>query len=175
MVLTNIPESCNYIEIVLVHAKYDGNLIFDQPCRTFQSYMSRIRGIKSFEKEMKVYQINDMFYENYMQKDNKIFTKTLKHIDQDTDPSFAICYYRKEKHPFHAFPSTLSIHNIFYIQRLTYRLHNRLYLNFETQHYPNTNNSCIRKIYINYNHDKSVDHANIDQNIKRIINMLQKE
>lgn len=172
MYLQNLPDNCNYVEIALVSQKSESRLVFDQPYDDYLAYLMKIKSIKYFEKEFKCYQFNNMFYENHFHKENKIYTKNFKHVDQTSDHALAICYCEKEKHPFHAFPSTKSISNTCYVKRLTFRIHNRLYLNFETQFYPK-NNSYVRKIYLNYNHEHLVDKTLIEENIKRIISTLK--
>lgn len=169
MMLQNIPEDCNYIEIVLFSLKYDDKYITHHQFDEFEKYMSKIKNFKYFQKEFKCYQFENMIFENSV-KEQKIFTKDMIGI-QEHDNNFIVCTFNKEKKPFHTFPSTMNLHNIYQVNRLTFRIHNRLFLNFESQ-YHSKNNSVIRKIYFNYNHEKNVEVSCVEILIRKLINIL---
>lgn len=171
MLLQSIPENCNYIEVVLVNAKYENKIVVDQTYNDFERLLSKIKNIKYFQKEYKCYQYQNLIYENYYNKDTKVYTKDCISIDDDIHNSFVLCFYSKEKKPFHLFPSTTDIHSIYQVKKLIFRLHNRLYLNFESQYYHKTN-CIVRKVYFNYNHEKNVELSCINQQLQQYVQIL---
>lgn len=80
----------------------------------------------------------------------------------------------KHKLAYHTFPCTPQLHDMCHVERLIYRLHNRVFLNFEKQT-PEEQRTLlppIFKIYINYNHDPSVELSSIVQSIKKGLQVL---
>lgn len=73
----------------------------------------------------------------------------------------------KNKMAYHTFPCTPQLHDMCHVERLVYRLHNRVFLNFEKQTPEEQQRLLppIYKIYINYNHDPSVELSSIRQSI----------
>jgi hypothetical protein len=78
--------------------------------------------------------------------------------------------YVREKLPYHMFPCTRGLHDISYIHRLTYRLHNRLFLNFEIQ--KTMDHTELYKVYFNYNHDKSSEVSTITKPLGEVMQSL---
>ena len=119
-----------------------------------------------FEKTFKCYMQSDLVMENYAkEKDIKVYKKETVKVEHKN--KFIVIHYNRNKFPFHMFHSSTAINSIFYCRRITFRIMNRIYINFDTQLYDQ--DDIIRKIYINYNHDDNVD---VD-NINTILSILQ--
>ena len=152
---TNTP---NYMEFVLL-SKEINNLEYsydiDQSIfTTSMKAISKKFHIKYFVKKVKRYRINDMHMEvdRDTESETKIFRMT--NISSCIAGDKLLCVgFLREKMPYHMFPCTMNIDEVCYIQRLTFRLHNRLFLNYEIQKYDDDRQ--IYKIYLNYNHDKA--------------------
>lgn len=160
-----IPDDCNYVELIITKNKE----CFNIDDELFAQLLKKVKHHKYFEKEYKVYQYNDLCFENQNNIDYKVYSRHIVDVKYASD--LAVCMCKKSKHPFHAFPSTTSLDAVFYVKKLVFRLHNRLYLNFECQYYPK-NETIIRKVYINYNHEKQVDATLIEQIIAKTLTML---
>jgi hypothetical protein len=172
--LKQAPESCNYIEMLFVDPNtkefrdsqtdefksdldaYDINVSEE----FFNTCLSRVKSqhLKYFQKSFKTYVCNDLVLENYDHKEHKVFCKKVLSVNTEhhINKGIITLYVQKEKHPFHAFPSTTSIHSVFYTNRLVLRVNNRLYINFDVQYFPE-DKMIVRKVFLNYNHDSNVD------------------
>ncbi len=73
--------------------------------------------------------------------------------------------FAKNNIPIHMFPSTMNIHEKNSVNRITIKINNRIYLNFEIKR----KNIDYYKVYLNYNHSSNVD---IDNNIAKIKEIL---
>jgi hypothetical protein len=67
-------------------------------------------------------------------------------------------------------PSTNRVNDVTYVRKLIFRINNRVYLNFECKKHNNASYSY--SIYLNYNHDNSVDYEASSSTIKKIIEKL---
>jgi len=161
-----VPDNCNYIEYTILGGNNQGNI----DIQSFTDHMKKIKSHKYFGRESKCYMFNDLVYENSFYNEVKVYSKRLIGV-QEFCNKVAACYYTKEKQPYHAFPSTDKVNCVYYLKKLIFRLHNRLYLNFEVQYYPHTSSS-VYKIYLNYNHDKSVDSDSVKQIIASTLQTL---
>jgi hypothetical protein len=121
-------------------------------------HVMRKRGFKHFSKQFKTYVHNDMYMENTDHTDIKVYSLCMSgfSVIDCTKTQMVKVEYIKDKQAFHAFPSTTSHDSIFYTKRLTFRVHNRLFVNFDTQFYPD-DESTINKVFINYNHEVGMD------------------
>ena len=128
-----------------------------------------------FEKTFKCYMQSDLVMENYAEeKDIKVYKKEMVKYEIRND-NIIVLHYNRNKFPFHMFHSNTEINSVFYCRRATFRILNRIYINFETQLYPNKDadkDIVIRKIYVNYNHDDNVDIDNINMMINTILGVL---
>lgn len=176
-----IPDSCNYIEIVLRNINseiitdnhntlkwIDMNVSED----AFAQCLDRIRKhrFKNFQKSFKTYIKADHYLENMEHEDIKVYTRQIVKLDA-SNKAYVKVYMQKEKKPFHAFPSTSKIHSVYYTNRLTFRINNRLFLNFDVLYYPE-DQQVVRKVFINYNHDSHVDTEHIQMSLEPILKCL---
>jgi hypothetical protein len=160
----------NYIELVL---NEEGNSI-DVGDKLFFKLIQNIKnkGYGCFQKHYKEYVHRNMYYENNDKNQIKIHKKTLLKTLDIPSCSMKLFVCHKEKQPYHLFPSTTMLHSISYISKLTFKINNRVYLNFERRKYSNNADVSFNKIYINYNHDDNVDLTNIQTAIDTCVNLL---
>lgn len=146
----------NYAEFVLVSEIDAEACTYDFGKDAFMvklKHVSKKHNIKYFTKKIKRYRIGDMAME-MCDDDIKVFKQTCGKSCIVNDAMLCVAYSR-DKQPYHQFPCTTNIHEIVFIQRLTFRLHNRLFLNFEIQ--KTMDNRQLFKIFFNYNHDKAAE------------------
>lgn len=169
----------SYVEFVVLNnsnvtnAKSNTFCILDvnHPIEQFTQMLKRIgkRYHKVFEKSFKCYLYKDLILENYEQNEIKVYKKKFKnHV---VNGSYVTIYYDKHKVPFHVFPSTTQINGVYYCKRLTFRICNRIYINFETQYHSNVD-KYVYKIFVNYNHEPNVDIDNIKMMLQTILDVL---
>jgi len=164
--LSNIPNEGNVLEFIILNS-IDNNLFNHN--HDITKFMNLLKGFskkhktKYFSKKYKRYKTYDLVMECSMSdiKDINIYKQNC--ISSQNNDNILSILYKRDKIPYHQFPSTRNLNEIVYIQRLTFRLHNRLFLNFEIK--KNMDNVQFNKIYFNYNHDKASE-------IKTIENIL---
>ena len=162
----------NVVEIVLVSKKitesmYDYNFEQDKFLKLLKS-VSKTFKLKYFSKKTKRYRIDNQFMEIH-NDDIKVYQQSC--VSNVYSDQFLYLYYKRDKLPYHKFPCTRNINEIIFIQRLTFRMHNRLFLNFEIQ--KNMKNDQTFKIYFNYNHIKSSELDTIQGMLREFVTMLQ--
>lgn len=173
LVETNIPQSCNYIEFVIKgnHSNEENHINVSLTEQEFLSFLEKVKMPKYFKKHSKCYQFNNIVFENSFNQEMKVYAKDIVKVDA-TDSNIVCSYCKKEKQPFHTFPSTSKLNTCYYSKKIIFRFHNRVYLNFETIGYLPETNNVYYKIYINYNHDENVDLKSISQCIESVLSML---
>jgi hypothetical protein len=137
----------------------------------FDSNVSFKKAEKVFGNPIRVkftqYVKNDLYYEFYdnSRKDIKTYQKQLISEEGDTKT------FRKQKIPYHQFPSTSQLDNIFYIQRVSFCIHFNVYLNFETKII--NDRDCIQRVYMNVNHISDVDQTVTETAIEKTKNFMK--
>ena len=152
----------NYVEFVLLsnHINDDQNEVdiyeTEFSKEMFENVWRRLAKDEStlqyFQKEYKEYIVDDVTYEH--SKNNNIDVRKKQPVDFRKVGNIAVCMYKKNKLNILSFPSSTNVNVINYVVKLTFRVNNRIYINFETK----VNQS--RKyytIYVNYNHDNTID------------------
>lgn len=165
-------ETCNYVEIFYVPKQND--IISTSTGLTkeiFNNIMSKMinEKYKYFQKDLKQYVIGTLFYENDNNEDLKVIKKECKEITHTN--SFMTVYFDRCKMTMLNLPSTNLVHDCTYIRRLTFRINNRVYLNFECKKKTNTDTTYYT-IYMNYNHDTGVDVNASCNTIQEILDKL---
>ena len=171
--VSKFVEHGNYIEIVMCDDDSSGQVIDSSITDSvFFKLLNDIRGTNTvyFQKQYKEFIYRNMTYENNEKFQVKVYKKTLT-AREKCDNTMTLVYH-KEKLPYHSFPCTTMIHSIAYVSKVTFKINNRVYLNFERRRYPN-DARAYNKVYINYNHDENVDMANIDASVKQCFSMLK--
>jgi len=165
-------DDINVVEIVLVSKKisdslYEYNFEQDKFLKLLKAVSKKYK-LKYFSKKTKRYRIENQYMEIH-NDDIKVFQQSC--ITNVYNNQFLYIYIKKDKLPYHKFPCTKNINEIIFIQRLTFRIHNRLFLNFEIQ--KNMNNDQTFKIYFNYNHIKSSELSTIEDMLQEFVTMIQ--
>ena len=80
--------------------------------------------------------------------------------------------YNKENIPPINFPSTNNIHDMYHINKIIFKITNRIYINFELKKkIVNEKSEIFRRIYINLNNDKkNLDNNDINDILHKTIN-----
>ena len=169
-----INNDANYYEYVYAVSKVSNERIdINVPEPEFVRLMTKVKteGFKYFAKNYKVFQHNTLIYKNNENNDVKLYNR-LPVECSFLNEKIVACSYSMGKVPIHMFPCSLDINDVHYSNSLIFRIHNRIYLNFEKQSYPHLDNKVCRKIFVNYHHDQNVDIQYIADHINRIINLL---
>ena len=163
-------SSVNYIEYIKI--KDSHNIDDIQSFNTaltkdeFIQFLYKMKkyNYKSFTKIYKQYNQDDIIYNNYENKEIKIYT--IKPISHEllSNGFIKISYKKTKKNIQNIFPNIIS-----YVKKFSFRVNNRIYVNFETSI---TEDDEFFKIYINYNHEKNVDMEVINKEIDTIINIF---
>ena len=172
--------NCNYVEFSILpfqvsnanananaHKVYETNFEKDE----FYKVMKRLshdESLKYFQKEYKQYVSQDLIYENKDNDDICVYKKKMVDEGLITD-NCIYTTYQKTKLSILAFPSSIKIHSISYIRKLTFRVNNRIYVNFECKY---ENDEIFYRIYINYNHEQNVELDKIKLTLNKYIKML---
>lgn len=131
---------------------------------------------KPFEKKfsIKKYLNKTLLYSKDEEKYN-VFE--INFIDKIINKSNIIIKYQKKNLPVVNFPSTNNLNEELLINRITFKVTNRIYINFELSKKEIINNDnkefkIFRRIYINFNNDKNdkIDQENINNLLNKCIN-----
>lgn len=167
MINDNIFQSsnCNYIEFTILpldrkNTTNDSFIItpINFTKTEFYAIMRKIcsdESLKYFQKEYKQFVSNDLIYENKDNDDIRVYKKAVLN-ERVINDRCIFTAFNKTKLSILAFPCSLNINDIAYVKKLTFRINNRIYLNFEIKYYESIDKQFYR-IYINYNHDTNVD------------------
>jgi hypothetical protein len=136
----------------------------------FLSLMEHIsaKNLKFFQKIYTEEIWNNIHFHNNNNEDLKI-TKKDCISSEIVDSKYAVLGFNKVKMSLLNIPSTTDILSYSQISRLTLRISNRVYINFEVR---KRHDGEYYKIYINYNHDKNVDPITIQKQINQAMMML---
>jgi hypothetical protein len=121
-----------------------------------------------FQKTYDIYRFQNLEYHIYIDSDKPLVYQ-YNLLDNYKIDNMIYHAYNRNNIPCHLFPSTMNIHDKFTITRITIKVNNRIYLNFEIQKKDNIN---FYRVYINYNHSSNVD---LDNNIKKIKEFLDSD
>lgn len=125
--------------------------------------------LKPFVKNTKTYVKDSLYMESESDCELRVFDKAALNYRFIANNVIQLVY-NKKKVPMHTFPSTTSIHNVMHVQTLTIRIHNRVFINFEVQ--DAMQNKLSRRIYINYNHEDSVNKQYMHDRICQAFSLL---
>lgn len=175
---TDIDGTENYIEVVLSKKKVD-DCVYDvdfteQECSKFMKrLMIKFPSNKFFRKHTTKYlydslEMSHCNIDNVKTVHNVLFLKHL--IEKKQNYYFLINMYDKKQLPNHAFPSSIDINDIVDSKRLTMKITNNIYVNFDSLQY--SDNTVVRHIYINMNIKKNNDLIHTTDTVNEIINLL---
>jgi len=144
---------------------------------TFVEKMKKLmfKNNKYYERKIKQYLKDELYYEVILSHKDEIsdirsYTKVAHAYEFEKPNVLKVCY-EKHKKPVHAFSSSYDMHDVVYTRRLTFRVSNRVFVNFETGKGVD-DTSSYRKIYINANTDGNVDIDFIQSEISQYLNLL---
>ena len=165
----------NYVEYIVYDDSNSSELalntdLSDEQFHHLMSKMSRAP-YKYFGKQCKVYYNGSYVYENHDQKEIKTYSKTAIDYQVDKARSIVKVFYAKDKIPFHTFPASTKMNAVSCIKKITFRVHNRIYINFQFEKLDGSPN-YRKKVYINYNHDANLDAAYMDDLLDRSVREL---
>lgn len=167
-----MEDKCNYIEYVLYNSiSDDGKEVdIDVSDVRYQQLMYKLARTpyKYFGKFCKRYQHHDLICENHEHEEIKVYSKLAIKHEVDKENGLIKLYYAKDKVPYHMFPSTTKMNAVSHVRKLVFRVHNRVYINFQLEQQVGTQ-EIRRKVYINYNLDKNVDTGYMEDLISKAI------
>lgn len=95
------------------------------------------------EKSFREYVYRDMFCEVTEDHQSYVYRKRMV---ANTDPSDPILRYHKAKQPYHVFPSTMQLHSVATVTKITFKLQGTVHLVFESRKY--SDDQTFNKAYI---------------------------
>lgn len=176
-----VDDSVNYYEIVLCASSNEENekIYRDVQWNTrldkdmFMSLLSNVSnvggGLKYFQKNYKEQVWTNIHYQNTDNEELRIIKKECMGSSIYKN-KFLAMGFSKTKMSLLNIPSTSDIYSTSEVSRLTFRISNRVYVNFEVQ---NIEDIDYYKIYINYNHDKNVDPISVRKQLQQAISLLR--
>ena len=184
-------DDFNYLEINLVNSFFNKNIknkenqenshlnIIDinWDDKSFNSMLMKFindYGLKPFEKKFRILKHNDKNL-IYSINDNKFNVNKQRFISYNKNANYILIKYQKENIPSVNFPSTNIIHDMYYINKIIFKVSNRIYINFEVKKkFKEGNSEIFRRIYINLNNDKkNLDNCSINQKLEQAIKFFK--
>lgn len=125
--------------------------------------------MKFYQKAYKESIIGNTVYHNSKNEEISIFnveTKMMNTLSKN------VCLFGKAKNKLTilSLPSTNHIHYESYVKRLTLKITNRIFVNFE---HGLSGSERFYRIYMNYNHDKDVDMSSVAITIEKTLKKLE--
>lgn len=173
-------SNSNYSEIVVFEHEfcspegwriYETNLSESMFTRVMKSF-SHDKRFKFFQKEYKAYTKGDIVCENRGNKDIRVFQRLFVRAEDKCQPHLVRMHYDLSKLPYHQFPSTMHIHDISYVKRMSAKLHNRVSIHFESSMNPSKNIN-VNRIFISCNSDGNVDVDNLEHVLQNLVTDLE--
>jgi hypothetical protein len=161
----------NYVEIYLHKKKeeiYDTNLEDDVFKKILKAFKKSHH--KSFKKDnIKTY--NSTL--EYLSEDSEnVFEYTIDscHLFAQNKRDFIQITFHKNQKSTYIFPSNDEIHDIISNTRITYKLNNLVYLNFQISE--NYIGKVTKSIYFNINHSKNFDESVVKKTIDEALSLF---
>ena len=149
--------SINYIEIIFKEKNSNENNI-NWTKENFDKLIVDLvnKNYNCFRKKYDVYRYQNLDYILNEDSQEKIMVYSSNLIDCLHDKDSSVIYHGiiKNNIPIYLFPSTKNIHDKSTVTRISFKINNRIYINFEIQR---KNELTYYKVYINYNHNSKVD------------------
>lgn len=121
---------------------------------------------KYIKKEFKVYKNKDLILENYENKCIKVYKlKSVKHEVQSK--KILKLEYEKQKENYHTFPCTSNLDSVYHVKRITFKINDCIFLNFDSEIY--SEKESVHKIFINYNIDINKDSTFFEKELEKNI------
>lgn len=127
---------------------------------------------KPFEKQYRVLKYLDLILTKNI-TDNKYNLYSLSLVNKNIQDNKLLITYKKNNLAIFQFPSTNNINDDYYLNKITFKITNLIYLNFEIM--KKNDIEIFYRVYINFNNDKTnIDHKLIIKNLEDIILKLNK-
>ena len=159
----------NYQEFYLLNNVHNKNVIdISINKNVIDSLLEKVlkRKQKYVKKEFKVYKYQDLVLENHCNTAIKVYRLTPS-SHKIIDGMIVALYFEKQKENYNVFPCTDNLDALYYVNRITFKMNDVTFLNFDTEIYSEV--ESIHKIFINYNVDKNKDDAFFGNELNRII------
>lgn len=133
------------------------------------------RNIKFYERKIKQYVKDNLYYEvvlDHKDEVSDIWSYVKSAVDYDVSEGMVRVSYNKSKKPIHAFSSSHDLHDISYIKRLTFRINNRVFINFDFV--CNVDGKKYNKVFMNANIDQNVDCDYIQAEMEQYLDIMMK-
>ncbi len=128
---------------------------------------------KPFEKNLIITKHNELYLVHNI-NDNKFYVNKTNYVSHNLNDNYILIKYSKHNLPQISFPSTRNINDKYYVNKITFKITNRIYINFELKKKIAEDGSekIFRRIYINFNNDKNdkIDNDNINNLLNKCIN-----
>lgn len=124
-----------------------------------------------FEKQYKITKHNNLILIKNIQ-DTKFNLYTLSYVNRYIlNNNILVIKYNKNNLPPYQFPSTNNIDDEYFLNKIIFKITNRIYINFELmKKIENDKENIYRRIYINFNNEKkNLDHNKINEKIDNCI------
>lgn len=152
-----VPVSFDSLEVLYIINDNEGT--YDVPLNKYNEIMSRVKRLhfKSFTVDTKEYSYRDLTLIRKLddQQDcveTKVYQTAPIYIWES--PNVQWIFSNKKKLTPVAFPSTRNHDMITHKKRTSFRVNNRIYINFEQE---KTDEQVFHKIYLNFNNGKDTD------------------
>lgn len=177
-ITNNINAGSNYIKIVLQSHKNVKDDESSNQCiqkntslsrDEFYDYLRKIMQMsyKYSQKQFKELVIGNTHYYNFNNQEVQVYSETTNNVAEisNTNTYIAVAQNRS-KLSILGFPSTRNIYVENVKRRLTFRITNRIFVNFE---HGEEDGTIFYNIYLNFNHDKDVDVENAIGTIEKVL------
>jgi hypothetical protein len=171
-------ESCNYVDIVLYKRKLSDS-VYDihftkNECESLLNAISKHDpSLKVFKKHSYKYSNDCIEYTHHFSEDIAIVTANASlGINKDHD-KFIIHYMNRQQLPLHTFPSTLVVDSQSDSKRVSVKILNNMYINFDSIDYGN--GDVYNHINININLSPSNDLNALNNKLLEYTKLLRME
>jgi hypothetical protein len=130
---------------------------------------TKVKYGKPFTKCFKQFSHNNLIYNIILETGEvNVYSLDACCIMKKEKNAIAIGYHKKKMSILN-FPSTSYYDNVKCISRTTFRVSNRVYINFEKH---TMGDEVTYHTYVNYNHDKNVDWNSVSRDIESLWNLF---
>lgn len=171
---TTLPPSFDYLEVVFTGASPD-HKTSQKPFvsqQLFDKMLARMQDARAFQSDHKEYILENLTMTKKIEDGAVTETKVYQMypVAIQDHPGFRVIFYHKKKLTTIAFPSTKTFDDVKYKRRLTFRINNRVYVNFQIEKHEHAQ-PTYPKVYINFNSSKDAD---LKESVAAINTIIQK-
>jgi hypothetical protein len=160
-ILSNDTPSCNEEPYICLNTSLSKTMFYNMMYRMMDT------SYKYYQKQYKELVIGTTVYQNSKNEDISTFSISTNAVR--IYGRVAACAQNKSKLSILSLPSTRNIYKEALVKKLTFRVTNRVFVNFE---HGDENDTRYYRVTINYNHDKDVDTTGIINVLDDILKVL---